>query len=44
MVSDLEKVTEHVIRIIFHHSIVRVNVVINSQGRLVIVWIMGILA
>jgi hypothetical protein len=44
MVSDLEKVTEHVIRIVFHHSIVRVHVVVNSQGRLIGAWIMGILA
>jgi hypothetical protein len=35
MVSDLENVTEHVDQIVFHHSIVRVHVVINCQGRLV---------
>jgi hypothetical protein len=44
MVSDLEKVTEHVIRIVFHHSIVRVHVVINDQGWLIDAWILGILA
>jgi hypothetical protein len=42
MVSDLEKVTDHVIRIVFQHCIVRVHVVINS--RLVGAWILGILA
>jgi hypothetical protein len=35
MVNDLEKVIEYVVQIIFHHSIVRVHIVINSQGRLV---------
>jgi hypothetical protein len=44
MVSDLEKVVEHVVRIVFHHSIVRVHVVINIQRRLVGSWILGILA
>jgi hypothetical protein len=44
MVNDLEKVIEHVVQIVFHHSIVRVHVVINSQGRLVSAWILGILA
>jgi hypothetical protein len=44
MVSDLEKVTKYVVRIVFHHSIVRVHVVINCQGRLVSAWILGILA
>jgi hypothetical protein len=44
MVSDLEQVIEHVVRSVFHHSIVRVHVVINSQGRLVGAWILGILA
>jgi hypothetical protein len=44
MASDLEKVAEHVIRIIFHHSIVQVHVVINSQGWLIGAWILGILA
>jgi hypothetical protein len=44
MVSDLEKVTDHVIRIVFQHCIVRVHVVINSQGWLIGAWILGILA
>jgi hypothetical protein len=44
MVNDLEKVTEHVVRIVFHHSIIRVHVVINIQRRLVGAWILGILA
>jgi hypothetical protein len=44
MVNDLEKVTEHVVRILFHHSIIRVHVVINIQRRLVGAWILGILA
>jgi hypothetical protein len=44
MVSDLEKVTEHVVQSVFHHNIVRVHVVINSQGRLIDAWILGILA
>jgi hypothetical protein len=35
MVSDLETVTEHVVRSVFHHSIFWVHVVINSQGQLV---------
>jgi hypothetical protein len=43
MVCGLEKVTEHV-RIVFHHSIVRVHVDVNYQGRLVGTWILGILA
>jgi hypothetical protein len=43
MVSDIQKIVEHVIRIIFHHSIIRVHVVINIQHRLVIAWILGIL-
>jgi hypothetical protein len=29
MVSDLEKIVEYVVRIVFHHSIVRVHIVIN---------------
>jgi hypothetical protein len=44
MVSDLGKVTEHVIQIMFHHSIVRVHVVVNCQGRLIGAWILGILS
>jgi hypothetical protein len=44
MVSDLEKVTEHVVRSVFHHSIVRVHVVVNNQGRLIGTWILRILA
>jgi hypothetical protein len=44
MVSDLEKITEHVVRSVFQHSIVRVHVVISSQGRLIGAWILGILA
>jgi hypothetical protein len=44
MVSDLEKITQYVVRIIFHHSIVRVHVVINIQRRLIDAWILGILA
>jgi hypothetical protein len=44
MVSDLERVTEHVVQSVFHHSIVQVHVVINSHGRLISAWILGILA
>jgi hypothetical protein len=44
MVSDLEKITEHFIQIVFHHSIVRVYVVVNIQHRLIGAWILGILA
>jgi hypothetical protein len=44
MVSDLEKIAKHIIRIVFHHSIVRLHVVINIQRRLVGPWILGILA
>jgi hypothetical protein len=29
MLSDLEKIVEHVVRIVFHYSIVQVHVVIN---------------
>jgi hypothetical protein len=43
MVSDIEKITEYVVRSVFHHSIVRVHVVVNSQGRLISAWILGIL-
>jgi hypothetical protein len=38
MVSDLKEVTEHIVRSIFHHSIVRVHVVVNSQSCLVGAW------
>jgi hypothetical protein len=44
MVSDLEKVTEHVVQIVFHHSIVQVHVVVNIQRWLIGAWILGILA
>jgi hypothetical protein len=44
MVSDLEKVIEHVIQSVFHHGIVRVHVIINYQGQLIGAWILGILA
>jgi hypothetical protein len=44
MVSDLENVIEHVVRIVFHHSIFRVHVVINIQRWLIGAWILGILA
>jgi hypothetical protein len=44
MVSDLEKIIEHVFRIVFHHCIVRVYVVVNIQRRLIGAWILGILA
>jgi hypothetical protein len=44
MVSDLEQVVKHVVQIVFHHSIVRVHVVVNIQRRLVSAWILGILA
>jgi hypothetical protein len=44
MVCDLKKVVEHVVRIVFHHSIIRVHVVVNFQGRLVGAWILRILA
>jgi hypothetical protein len=44
MVSDREKGTEHVIQIVFDHSIVRVHVIVNSQGWLIGACIMGILA
>jgi hypothetical protein len=44
MVSGLEKITKHIIQIIFHHNTVRVHIVINSQGRLIGAWILGILA
>jgi hypothetical protein len=44
MVSDLEKVTEHVVQIVFHNSIIPVHVVVNCQGRLIGAWILGILA
>jgi hypothetical protein len=44
MVSNLEKVTEHVVRIVFHHSTVRVHVIINYQGWVIGAWILGILA
>jgi hypothetical protein len=44
MVSDREKIIEHVVRNVFHHSIVRVHVVVNCQGRLVGAWILEILA
>jgi hypothetical protein len=40
MVSDLEKVTEHV-EIVFHYSIVHVHVVVNIQRQLVGAWILG---
>jgi hypothetical protein len=40
MVSDLEKVTEHV-EIVFHYSIVHVHVVVNIQHQLVGAWILG---
>jgi hypothetical protein len=42
MLSDLEMITEHVVQIVFHHSIVQVHVVINSQGRLIGAWILEI--
>jgi hypothetical protein len=38
MVSDLKEVTEHIIRSVFHHSIVQVHVVVNVQGWLVSAW------
>jgi hypothetical protein len=44
MVNNLEKITEHIVQIIFHHSIVRVHIVVNIQYRLVGAWILGILA
>jgi hypothetical protein len=44
MVCDLKKVAEHVVRIVFHHSIIRVHVVVNFQGWLVSAWILRILA
>jgi hypothetical protein len=44
MVSDIKKVTEHVARIVFHHSIVRVHVAVSCQGRLIGALILGILA
>jgi hypothetical protein len=43
MVNDLEKVTEHIVRSVFHDSNVRVHVVINSQGCLVSAWVIWIL-
>jgi hypothetical protein len=44
MISDREKIIEHVVQNVFHHSIVRVHVVVNCQGRLVGAWILEILA
>jgi hypothetical protein len=35
MLSYLKEVTEHIVRSVFHHSIVRVHVVFNCQGWLV---------
>jgi hypothetical protein len=35
MVSDLEKIAEHVVRIVFDHIIIRVHVVVNIQCRLI---------
>jgi hypothetical protein len=44
MVSDLKKVIKHVVRSVFHHSIVQIHIVVNSQDRLINAWILGILA
>jgi hypothetical protein len=43
MVSDLKKATKHIVQSVFHHSIVRVHVVIKSQGWLIGAWILEIL-
>jgi hypothetical protein len=32
MVSDLKEVIEHIVQSVFHHSIIQVHVVVNSQG------------
>jgi hypothetical protein len=44
IVGDLEKVTEHVVRIVLYHSIDRIRVVVNIQRRLVGASILVILA
>jgi hypothetical protein len=44
MVSDIKEVTEHIVRSIFHHSIVRVHVIVNNQGWLVGAWFLRTLA
>jgi hypothetical protein len=44
MVSGLEKIAEHAVQIVFHHSIVRVHAVVNIQCQLIGAWILGILA
>jgi hypothetical protein len=44
MVSGIEKIAEHVVQIVFDHSIVRVHAVVNIQRQLIGAWILGILA